>query len=233
MQKKRYVIHQNINDRYFKIVFYTDCENTYKNFKDFLLLPKKDELVKEFNEIKICIKDNTGLKTYFHFCLSCDKNEDDIYSFFKNNICNGIIFNSAYISYMRVDTTSYKRCISNQKKGLEYEKYIYLLLKKRGYNIIHNCIELGKKDKGIDFIALKNQDVIFIQCKNYTDTKITHKHLKEFYADCEIYLKDNPFNTFKKRFLFLSSKNCLDSSASYFLKDYPFVEYSVLPIKKL
>lgn len=224
---KKNIIHQNINDRYFKIELYAD-DIVCNNFIKFILTPEKNELIKEFIIVKIVIKNNVNSKSYFHFACSLDKNENDIHHFFRENICNGIVVKKSTIFHLSFDTDSYKRCLLNQKRGKDYEKYIFALLKNKNYNIIHNCLKLEKEDQGIDFIAIKNSNVIFIQCKNFENTKVTHHHLKEFYANCEIYLKNNDFGEMNKRFLFLTSKDCLDNSAIYFLKENDFIEYHVL-----
>ena len=126
------------------------------------------------------------------------------------------------------NTWSYQNYIKSIEKGKRYEQYIFNLLTYKGYKIIHNCLKMEKLDQGIDFIGIKDETVLFIQCKNFENTEITHIHLKEFFANCQLYLMKNSFDGFKKRMMYISSRDFLSDNAKYFLKENPFIEFKIL-----
>ncbi|MBZ7985678.1 restriction endonuclease [Campylobacter sp. Cr9] len=76
------------------------------------------------------------------------------------------------------------------KKGQEYEYKIKCYFDSLGYNVYPNGYINGKKDKGIDLIAYKNNEVHLIQCKCYKNPP-KQDLLRMFVGDCEIYIKNN------------------------------------------
>lgn len=76
------------------------------------------------------------------------------------------------------------------KKGQEYEYKIKCYFDSLGYNVYPNGYINGKKDKGIDLIAYKNNEVHLIQCKCYKNPP-KQDLLRMFLGDCEIYIKNN------------------------------------------
>ena len=54
-----------------------------------------------------------------------------------------------------------------KEKGKEYEEFVAGRYKLEGYDIYLHGIKKGLKDKGIDIICTKNEELILIQCKNW------------------------------------------------------------------
>lgn len=221
-----------INNQLISKISIISTQEDIEALKSFILLPKKDELIKSFYFLKLQLRDETFLKTYMSVAIPINKNENELYSVLKGRYYN-LKVHSMFVLFMQENTWSYENHIKSIQKGRKYEEYIFKLLLYRGYKIIHNCLELKKVDKGIDFIALKNDSLVFIQCKNFENTEITHIHLKEFYANCELFLRNEPFNGLKKRFLYLSSFDFLSDSAKYFLQENNFIEFNILPYREL
>lgn len=228
---EKYVFNQIINNQLVSKISFFSSEKDYFDFKNFILLPKKDELIKEFYFYKIQLKDKNSFKSYISFATDCSKNENDVYAFLKGRFYT-VYVNTITLYFMNKNTTSYFQYLNSIEKGLKYEKFIFSLLEKRGYIILHNCLNLGFSDNGIDFIALKNDAVLFIQCKNYENTEITHTHLKEFYANCELYFLKNSFDGYKKRFLYITSFDFLSDSARFFLKENSFLEHYIISMRE-
>ena len=227
---KQYIINQIINNQLISKISVISTQEDIEALKSFILLPHKDELIKSFYFVKLQLCDETSLKTYISLAIPVDKNENELYAMLKGRYYNLKVCKMV-ILLMQENTWSYENHIKSIQKGRKYEEYIFKLLLYRGYKIIHSCLELQRADKGIDFIALKNDSVVFIQCKNFENTEVSHLHLKEFYANCELYLRNNSFNGLQKRFLYISSFNFLADSAKYFLKENNFIEFHVLPYR--
>jgi Holliday junction resolvase-like predicted endonuclease len=49
--------------------------------------------------------------------------------------------------------------------GYVYEKFVGQKLESEGYEVIYNGLEKGWLDRGIDLIAIKNNQLNFVQCK--------------------------------------------------------------------
>lgn len=218
MDNKRYIIKQFFNNTFISKIEVFTAENHLKKLKKLLLLPKKNEIITEYYMVKIQVKDKKGLKSYFNFAMSKDKSEKDIHKTFNNSYFNVQVVETI-IYFMGLTSKSYEESLRKSKEGSEYEIFIYSLLLKKKYKIIHNCIELKEKDKGIDFIAVKDSNMLLIQCKNWSDFEVEHYHLKEFYANCEIYLSKIDVAQYKIRKIFITSQDVLSSSAKIFLEE--------------
>ncbi|NCD12964.1 MAG: hypothetical protein EOL93_10475 [Epsilonproteobacteria bacterium] len=224
---QKFIINQNINNQHISKISVMSNDEDITALKSILLLPTSNELVKDFYFLKLQLRDKDLLKTYVSFAIPSNKNEQEVYHILKDRYYN-LRVSSIHCILMQHNTWSYEKYFQSIQKGKNYEQYVYTLLIKKGYRIIHNCLELNKLDKGIDFIASKENIVLFIQCKNYENTEITHTHFKEFYANCNLYLNKNSFENMKKRFLYLSSCAFLSDSARYFLRENPVIEFKVL-----
>lgn len=228
---KNYIINQVINNQLISKISVESNQEDIEALKSFILLPKSGELIKSFYFLKLQLRNENLLKTYISLAIPINKNEKELFALLKGRFYN-LKVHSMIIFLMQENTWSFENYIKSMNKGKQYEEYVLKLLLYKKYKIIHNCLELKKADKGIDFIALKNDSVVLIQCKNFENTEITHIHLKEFYANCELYLRNEPFTGLKKRFLYLSSYDFLSDSAKYFLKENNFIEFSVLPYRE-
>lgn len=81
-----------------------------------------------------------------------------------------------------------------QLKGEEYERRVGEEYEKEGYIIEYRGINKNLNDFGIDLIAIKENETLLIQCKNWTNEskyKIREKEVKEFYGACNFYLEEN------------------------------------------
>ncbi len=107
-------------------------------------------------------------------------------------------------------------------KGAIYEAYIADIYRQRGYDVEERGRELGKRDGGIDLIATKEDEVIFIQCKNWKENgkwKIKQKDIKAFRSDIRDFLINNP--EYKKDYMigrYVISGNILHKGAYIYIK---------------
>lgn len=65
----------------------------------------------------------------------------------------------------------WKRPHSNWHVGIMYERYVGYLYEKRGYQVNYQGAKEGKKDLGRDLIATKGNEIVVIQCKNWSKFK--------------------------------------------------------------
>ncbi len=67
--------------------------------------------------------------------------------------------------------------------GLFYERYIGYLYESDGYRVEYSGIKNGFDDLGRDLIARKGNDVLVIQCKRWSKSKIIHeKHIYQLFG---------------------------------------------------
>jgi len=85
---------------------------------------------------------------------------------------------------------------TDNKKALgdAYEAHVGKLFEEKGYLVKYQGFEKGKKDGGIDLIAIKNDELIFIQCKHWKKDgrKISLHMVKAFLTDVNDYIEQNP-----------------------------------------
>ena len=127
----------------------------------------------------------------------------------------------------------------NIQKGIEYEKYVARYFRARGYKVKEHGIQNGRKDKGIDIIAKKNNEILLIQCKNWkkdSKRKIDHIRIKEFIGNCTTFIEknknkiENKDYIFKK--LFITSNKILDKSAKRYMEENKeIIMYMHLPFQ--
>lgn len=112
-----------------------------------------------------------------------------------------------------------------KEKGDEYEKYVSKYFSRQGYTIAEHGQDNGRRDHGIDVIAKKDKEIIFIQCKNWKvseDYKIDHRHIKEFIGNCTTYMEKNPmFGMCTVKRYFAVSDEIMDYSAERFISENP------------
>lgn len=126
----------------------------------------------------------------------------------------------------------YKQQIQdNIKKGKEYEEFVAGYFKIDGYEIELHGIKNGVKDKGIDIICKKDNELILIQCKNWradTKYKINHEKLKAFVGSCTEYINQNRLFDKNIKLKFVTSNYILDKSAEMFLKESKTLQYHII-----
>ncbi|GEM_PF-3873426 len=229
-----YKIRQYINGRLF---FYTQFRSSYEDyqaFKSLLLFPKKDEIVDKADILNFTIEDKkTHIKrSFFNLVLDVDKyprNSEFIFSALKGRNYDGINVDIMHIYNWRFDFP-----LPNYlKKGNDYEKHISRYFSSKGYDVIENFSK-GTEDEGIDIIAIKEKELLLIQCKNWQVPLVTQKEIKEFLGSCYLFLYNYPqYRNYKVRRIFVSSSNELSSSASNLLEsNKPFIEFFYKPFSK-
>lgn len=127
--------------------------------------------------------------------------------------------------------TSYKEKI---EKGKEYEEFIAKYYEELGYYVWKHGKEKGREDNGIDLIAKKDKEIIFMQCKNWNSSssyKITHKELKSTRQDVMDYMDKNPiFKNYNQRIIYILSNDILHKSAYHYLEEYKqHIECKIIP----
>jgi restriction system protein len=130
--------------------------------------------------------------------------------------------------------SNYKKMIKeNIKKGKEYEKYIGNLFEQKGYIVKFNGIEQGKKDSSIDLIAIKGNQIIFTQCKNWKENskyKINHEKIKAFIGDSYSFIEKNQqYKNYNIKRLFCLANDVFDKSAKNYLEqNKSIIEYRII-----
>jgi Holliday junction resolvase len=118
-----------------------------------------------------------------------------------------------------------------KEKGKEYEEFVAGYYKLNGYEIYLHGIKKGKKDKGIDIICSKDEELILIQCKNWKEDskyKINHEKLKAFVGCCTEYVNEHKLFDKKVKLKFITSNYILDESGKKFLEESKTLQYEIL-----
>lgn len=77
--------------------------------------------------------------------------------------------------------------------GRIYERYVGYIYEQKGYAVEYTGIFKGYEDLGRDLICTKGNDVIVIQCKNWSQFKtIFEKHIFQFFGTVFQYRDQNP-----------------------------------------
>lgn len=116
-------------------------------------------------------------------------------------------------------------------KGKEYEEFVAGYFKIDGYEVDLHGIKKGKKDKGIDIICTKDEELILIQCKNWKENskyKINHEKLKAFVGCCTEYVNEHKLFDKKVKLKFITSNYILDESGKKFLEESKTLQYEIL-----
>ncbi|MDR2100794.1 MAG: restriction endonuclease [Campylobacteraceae bacterium] len=126
---------------------------------------------------------------------------------------------------------------ANIRKGKDYEAFVGSQYETYGYDVKAFGFERGKSDGGIDIVATKNDEVLFIQCKNWsknTQYKINHEKIKAFIGSVAIFKTQYPeYKDVKETLLFIASEDIFDNSAKkYCQENKEYVRYKILPIDK-
>lgn len=108
-----------------------------------------------------------------------------------------------------------KKSLSKWEIGKMYERYIGWQKEQDGYKVDYNGIKYKKEDKGIDLICEKNDEVLIIQCKNWSSSKtIFEKHIFQFFGTLfyarEKEKENNPFAPKTVRGIFYTTTEVSD-----------------------
>lgn len=122
----------------------------------------------------------------------------------------------------------YKR----KQKGIEYEKYVADIYRKRGYDIWARGVELGRKDGGIDIVAYNDYETILIQCKHWSikgKRRVRQKDIKAFKTDIREFLsKYNMFMNDKIIGRYVISDRILDKGAYRYIKESKNLDFEII-----
>ncbi|TLS99565.1 restriction endonuclease [Aliarcobacter cibarius] len=157
---------------------------------------------------------------------------------FKHFFMNDLI----YISQGWTDHFSNSLFFSNidehkKKKnyGNKYEEFISNKYLDLGYEVKNIGIKKSFDDGGIDIIARKDNNIILVQCKNWSmsnNYKINQKDLRAFVGDCFLYLKDKNLVETKVSYHYIvSHENILTKSAEIFLEQNKFIKFKCIPFE--
>jgi Holliday junction resolvase-like predicted endonuclease len=130
-----------------------------------------------------------------------------------------------------IPKTTYKEKIA---KGKEYEAFVSEHYTDRGYFVYENGLLNGRKDGGIDLIAVRDTELIFIQCKNWNENtkyKIEHKDIKVFEMDVYNYLEKNPIfkgDKYIKRLKYTISGDFIHKSAIKYMEEKNNIECEII-----
>jgi restriction system protein len=126
----------------------------------------------------------------------------------------------------------------NIQKGKDYEAFVSSYYETLGYDVKAFGFERRKSDGGIDIVAIKNNEALFIQCKNWNKDagyKINHEKIKAFIGSVSVFKINYPeYKDVKEQLLYIASEDIFDSSAKkYCQENKEYVRYKVLPIDKM
>ncbi len=87
----------------------------------------------------------------------------------------------------------WKRHKSKWHIGKIYERYVGYLFEQKGYEVDYVGIIKGLEDLGRDIIAINKDEIVIIQCKNWSQFKsIYEKHIFQFFGTVFQYKDENP-----------------------------------------
>ena len=79
----------------------------------------------------------------------------------------------------------WQRHKSNWEIGRDYERYIGYCYELDGWDVDFFGAIKGLEDMGRDLICKKNNDIIIVQCKYWSNEKIIHeKHILQLFGSC-------------------------------------------------
>lgn len=119
--------------------------------------------------------------------------------------------------------------------GNTYEAFISKKYEEQNYQVELNGIKKSFEDGGIDIIAIKENSIVLVQCKNWAmsnNYKITQKDLRAFVGDCFLYLKDKPLDKKVSYHFIVSHEDILTGSAKIFLEKHKFIKFKCVPFEK-
>lgn len=87
----------------------------------------------------------------------------------------------------------WKRPKSKWHVGKMYERYVGYLYEKEGFNVEYVGIFKGLEDLGRDIIAKKGNEIVVVQCKNWSKFRtIYEKHIFQFFGTVFQFKDSNP-----------------------------------------
>jgi len=138
--------------------------------------------------------------------------------------------------------TKYRKSSIDPKKiiGNDYEIFIGKYFESKNYLVKYNGIENGVKDNSIDLIAINKNEILLIQCKNWSkdwveknNKYINQKDLKSFIGDCISYIdKNKVLKDFNIKKYFIVSNPIFSKDGFAFIKNEKNLFMEIIPFKK-
>jgi restriction system protein len=167
--------------------------------------------------------------------LKKDSNKINTTEHTQENISNNPSKNKVkkeFREYTEEEKKEYALKMKEKKeKGKQYEQFVARYFKLDGYEVNLHGIKKGKKDKGIDIICSKDEELILIQCKNWKENstyKINHEKLKAFVGCCTEYVNEHKLFDRNVKLKFITSNYILDESGKKFLEESKTLQYEIL-----
>ena len=126
---------------------------------------------------------------------------------------------------------------NKKQKGNSYEAFVGKYFEDKNYIVKYNGFENGMEDNSIDLIAINRNEIILIQCKNWSldwvkknKRYITQKDIKSFIGDTFEFLnKYKIYNEWPEvKRLFVVSEYILAKEAFAFIKNNKDIDFLVL-----
>ena len=134
-----------------------------------------------------------------------------------------IFFGLFLIAFLFLKQSDFLRK-KNKKDGALYEEYISDIYRKDGYSVIEHGKEQGVKDGGIDIIAKKEKELLFIQCKDWNiknKYRIGKKEIQYTRMNVRDYIEKKPlYKSYDWKIVYITSDNILSKSALYIIKEH-------------
>ncbi len=138
----------------------------------------------------------------------------------------------------------WKRPKSKWHIGKIYERYVGYLFEQQGYQVDYFGIFKGLEDLGRDIIATNKNEIVIIQCKNWSQFRtIYEKHIFQFFGTVFQYRDENPNK--KVRAIFYTTTQLSDLARRFskelgielqeqfkFDKNYPSIKCNINKLTK-
>ena len=139
-----------------------------------------------------------------------------------------------FLKFFILNDKKARKEFKKRKKGKTYEQYIGTIFEKEKWQVLYNGIHKGKEDNKIDLIAIKNKEILFIQCKNWNTNKykINLPYIKKFMYNSIKWLEDNKIKKFTGKCLIIMNKPLLDKESYKYIINNKFIDYKIIPFSQ-
>jgi len=134
--------------------------------------------------------------------------------------------------------TKYRRYGTDNKKiiGNDYESFIGRYFEEKEYIVKYNGFENGMEDNSIDLIAINKQEILLIQCKNWSmdwvkknKKYIDQKEIKSFVGDTIDFIEKRPvYKNWTIKKLFIVSNPIFSKDAIAYMKNNDNIDYRII-----
>ncbi len=90
-----------------------------------------------------------------------------------------------------------KSQIAKKQKGNDYEVYCGKIIEEKEFIVKYNGLENGVNDHSIDLIAISKNDILLIQCKNWSEAYckrngyLSRQNFMSFVGECDDFVRNN------------------------------------------